>query len=403
MSEKSMYDEVIDDVTGLGYDFRINDLDESLEVLFEGKWQRINDTIEAIIELRMRMLGYGKRNVKDANLTAMKQSWIMLAHKQRYNPLKDYFHQQATKYKSQVNEAGKLEAYYIPMLADHIENPDGMLETWLFRWMVGAVAKVFEGARNPMLVLASEQRRGKSYLSRWLCPIKDRFFRGPIKPDNKDDRLKLTNILIWEADELGATTRRSDVEALKSFLTLDDVHERPPFGTHPIHKRANTSFIGTVNPSGAGFLNDPTGSTRFLVSYVDNINFAYSQNLDVDDLWSEASWFYFNAPDSWKLTLWEEEQQQEINSEFETTSALLDLIEGQFEITENEAHFMTTWDIKQIVVEAGYRITNEQAFYNELGRTMRKLNCKKGKLTYSEGGNRGYHGIRKREGKKLDF
>ncbi len=80
-----------------------------------------------------------------------------------------------------------------------------------------------------MLVLAGHQRIGKSTFSRWLCPLDDRFVRGRISPDNKDHALRLATTFIWEADELGSTTKRADADALKSFLTLNEIYERPPF------------------------------------------------------------------------------------------------------------------------------------------------------------------------------
>lgn len=395
-----MYAEVIEDITLLDYDFRINDLDEALEVQFEGQWQRMTDNIEAIIELKMRMLGYGNRELKSANLTAMKQAWILRGHEQRYNPIKAYMADIQKRYKPETNGLS-MEPYHVKLLADHMDNPDGMFEAFIHRWMVGVVAKVMEGARNPMLVLTGEQEVGKSWFSQWLCPIKEHFFRGAIKPDNKDERIRLSNVLVWEVDELGSTTRRADFEALKSFLTLNEVFERPSYGRYAIKKPAVTGFIGTVNPTGSGFLNDPTGSSRFLVTEINHINFTYSQNIKADDLWAEASWYYHHIPNSWKLSKEEDKQRRLINSQYETTSALLDLIEAEFDITGKQSNFMTSWQIKTII-EGQYRISNEQSFYNELGRVMRQLGCQKARKSHSEGGERGYSGIKQKDAVKAE-
>lgn len=390
-----MYDQVMEDTIALGYDFRINDLDESLEVQFENHWQRMTDNIEAIIELQMRMLGYGNKELKPANLTAMKQAWILRGHKQRHNPIKAYFNELQERYEPVANGL-EVAPYRVGMLADHMENPDKMFEAFMFRWLVGVVAKVMEGARNPMIVLTGKQEIGKSWFANWICPIKRHFFRGSIKPDNKDEKMRLANVLVWEVDELGSTTRRQDFEALKSFLTLSEIFERPPFGKYPIKKPAITGFLGTVNPTGSGFLNDPTGSTRFLVTQVDYINFKYSQNIDVNDLWAEAVWFYKHVPGSWKLSKQEDNARRQINSQYESTSALLDLLEIVIDITGNKEDFMTSWEIKRIVTEHEYRISNEQSFYNELGRAMKTLGCHKTKLAHSQGGYRGYIGLKRR-------
>jgi predicted P-loop ATPase len=390
----SLYDIVIEDVTDLGYDFRINDLDESLEVFFDNKWQRINSNHEAIIRLQMRMLGYGNKDLKPANLSAMEECFTLRGHKQRYNPILGYF--ESLSYEPETIDLA-ITPYRSAMLADHLDNPDGMFEHFFFRWIVGAVAKVYEGARNPMLIMTGKQNIGKSWLAEWLNPLDNRFFRGAIRPDNKDDKFKMTGVLVWEVDEFGHVSRRADFESLKSFLTLSEIFDRPPYGGHPIRKRANSSFIGTVNPTGAGFLNDPTGSTRFLVTEINHINFDYAKNIKVDDLWAEAVWFYKNVPGSWKLTPEENDARRRINSQYENTSALQDLAESLFEFTGQETDTMTTQDVKTLVIAENYRINNENSFYNELARVMTKLGAKKGRLPHSQGGRRCYVGVKIRE------
>lgn len=379
----TIYNEVMTDIKSLGYDFRINDLDEQIEVFFEGSWHRLNDTIEAIIELKMRELGYGKRNVKEANLSAMRQSWIMRGHKQRYNPIKDYLDSQADRYDPK-KEDDKWIPYAINALGHYFKNPDGMFRSWLFKWMVGAVAKVYQGERNPMLVLAGTQHIGKSYFCQWLCPIDDRFIRGGIKPDNKDHTLRLANGFLWEVDELGGTTRRQDVEALKSFITLNTIYERQPFAKHPIHKQTNVSFIGTANIDGAGFLNDPTGTTRFLVCEINGIIHDYSRNLNPNNLWAEAVWFYRNVPGSWELSKEEQRARDRINAQFENYSALDDVIHALFMVNPESDSFLTTQDIR-FHVQEHYRISNEQAFFNELGRVLTKAGLSRARQGHSRG------------------
>ena len=129
--------------------------------------------------------------------------------------------------------------------------------------MVGTVAKVYEQARNPMLVLAGPQDIGKSYFVKWLCsPLPGHFMKQAINPDDKDSELRLTDTFIWEVDELPNTTTRQNSEALKSFLTMPFIKRRAAYGRYLTYKPAITLFVGTANFDGAGFLNDPTGTTR---------------------------------------------------------------------------------------------------------------------------------------------
>lgn len=388
MASKKLYETVTEDLKKAGWSFRMNDLDESLEYSHQGgPWETIHDTIDALVAVDMREMGYGTR--KKPSLSAMGQCVTKLAHENRYNPIRNYFEGLAGKYEPQ--DSGP---YFVPMLCDYITNPDGALEKFLFRWMVGCIAKVFAGERNPMLVLDARQKIGKSYFCRWICPLQDRFVQGPIRPDSKDHKLALVTNFIWEAEELGASTRRTDAESMKSFLTLPEIKERLPYGKKPIRKPVSTNFIGTVNFDGAGFLVDSTGHTRFLCAEVTHINFAYSKNVKRDDLWAEAYWYYKNIPNSWRLTPEEEALQADINSRYEIQSALEDVVLQYMTITEDMDDFMTTVAIKG-EIDGVYKYQSPQALQNEIGRVLNKLGCTKGRQAHSAGGLRGWHGIKK--------
>jgi len=387
MAKKNkLYAECKADIETAGYSFRINDLDESLEIKTpDDLWAEVNDTNNDVFEVAMRELGYGTR--KKPSLSALKACVTKLAHENRYHPIKDYFHSLTGKYEPNTMTG----PYRVQMLCDHIED-DGTLETWLHRWMIGTIAKVFKGERNPMLVLISEQRKGKSTLVEWLCPFEALFKRGDLRPDATDHKIALISNFMWEVDELGGTTRRRDAEATKSFITLSEVKERLPYGKKPIRKPAITNFVGSVNFDGAGFLVDPTGHTRFLCSEIHHINFDYSTNIDPDDLWAEAWWYYNHVPNSWRLTPAEEKLQAETNAKYEVTSALEDVIEATFDITKDESDFLTTQAIKGDIGTAYH--ASAQVLHNDLFRTLNKLGCWRGRQPHSQGGLRGWHGIK---------
>ncbi len=139
-----------------------------------------------------------------------------------------------------------------------------VMHAWLRRWLIGAVGKVYGKAQNPMLTLTGGQGIGKSHFVQWLCSgLPDLHVELAIRPDSTDQLKLLSTKWIWEVAELGATTRRADREALKSFITLGYATYRPPYGRYELHKPALASFIGTVNPDGAGFLNARPGIGAF--------------------------------------------------------------------------------------------------------------------------------------------
>lgn len=385
---------LLDDITNhlhaLGFDFRINDLDESLEVKRDnGAWQRITDTLEATIRTKWREAKYSG---KKPSIETMRDVYITYADQRRYNPIKDYFLSLEGKYEPHSNGP-----YLVRTLSTYFKNPDGLFEIWLFKWTTGSIAKIFQGERNPMLVLASGQRIGKSTFAQWLCPLPNHFLKSGINPDSKDAHLRLADVLIQEVEELGATTRRADLEALKAFITKPFIYERPPYGRHPIHKPAMTSFIGTVNPDGVGFLNDPTGSTRFLVCEIESIDFDYT-GIDVNKLWAEAYWYYRNVPDCWKLTQGEMTKQALVNEQFEMALVLDDPIELKFEITLNPDDFMTTKTI-QACLMGHHNINDDQKFYRELAKVLHKRGCRQGRQPYKPGSPhlKGWFGVRRRQ------
>jgi len=386
-----LYRTITEDLKALGLNFRINDLDESLEVKTDGRWERITDTLEKIIKTDLRGIGYGGR--KKPSITTAADAWTKLAHNQRYNPIKNYLLSLEGKY--EPGEPGR--PYVNELFSKFFDNPDGWFSRWLFRWMVGAIAKVFDQQRNPMLVLVGGQHMGKSYFARWLCPIdKNRHFvEQAINTDSKDHKLRLADRLIWEVPELGATTRRADIEALKAFITTRDIYERPPYGRYPIHKPALCSFIGSVNDDGAGFLNDPTGSTRFLACELTDIDHSYTIQ-PVEQLWAEAYWFYRNTERAWELLEEEQTTRDVINASFEMVSALEDCVLARFVFTGNADDRLTNEQIKDHLAGA-YTIRNENGFVRELNRIMKKHGAAKYRSTYVPGQPhlRGFYGIKR--------
>jgi predicted P-loop ATPase len=401
-----VYDRICNDLKALGYEFRMNDLDETLEYKSGDidEWLIVDDTQQAKIETAMSDIGYGIQGKKKPSFEIARKAITTLADKNRYHPIKDYFLSLEGKYNPRtVPGHTSPEPYYCHTLATYMTNPDGYFGRFFHRWSVGVIAKVFEQERNPMFVWAGPQRIGKSRLARWVCPLSKHFREGAIDPKSKDNRLRLLDTLIQEVAELGATTRHADVEALKDHITKMHVHERLHYGRRPTRKPAVCSFIGSVNPDGAGFLGDPTGSTRFLTCTVNKINFNYEQ-MDVHDLWSEAWWFYRNMPRSWELTPEERDAQAAINDAFEMVNALDDVIETHFIITREDNDAMSALEIRE-AVSLHYRISNETQFNRDLAKVLYKKGLERKREPYQPGQPHRWrwHGIKKRgKAAKLD-
>lgn len=272
-----------------------------------------------------------------------------------------------------------------------------VISIWLRRWLIGAVGKALDGIQNPMLVLAGNQGIGKSEFARWLCsPLSDYFVSSPIVPDNTDHLRWLAGNFIWEVAELGATTRKADVEGLKAFLTRPECTYRVPYAKNEVHRRARASFIGTINLDNAGFLMDATGNRRFLSAELLSIQWeAYTRNIDPLQLWAQAVYLYRQDKNAWKLTLEEEGQRDVINEEYGADDPILDAIEALFEIVPDlgpgNGNFIPTTEIIGMLANSIREPSTRQL---QLGMTkaLRRLNVTKGRKEVVRGP-RGYWGL----------
>ena len=282
---ESLFRKCIEDMAQLGYTFRMNELDDRVEV----NGEVINDGTDAQIIMAMFDKGWNKGEGGGADY--LRLAWKAEANYQRYNPVKEFLNGLVW---DGVDRIAQL-CEYIKDKHPHIVYADGtqapVFYAWVKRWGIGAVGKALgEGkvrVQNPMLVLDGAQDAGKSTLARFFCPMTDEYFvESHINPESADHNRLLATKLVWEVAELGATTRKADRESLKAFLTKQDVTFRTPYARHPVNKPALASFVGTINPE-IGFLSDPTGHRRFLPVEITSIDFAYKDNVDPVQMWAQ--------------------------------------------------------------------------------------------------------------------
>lgn len=319
-TDKSKSAKIIAALNGLGYFFRLNECADRIEV----NGSPITNPLAA--KLRVLM---ADRNVKPASL--IEDAYHANALENSYHPVKEYL--------------GGLEydptRDYIRELAECLHDihapigNDTVAYTWLKHWLIGSVAKVYEAEQNPMLVLVGEQRIGKSTFARWLASGLPNFFiEGGIDPQRADDKLRLIQAWIWEVAELGATTRKADVEALKHFITTRWVTVRRPYDKYDMHKPAQASLIGTINPDGSGFLADGTGNRRFLTMTLSKIDYAYTQ-LPIDRIWAQAV-HYYRTGVTWLLPEDGQAEQAAINKAYEIEDPYADLLQAYFTISPDD-------------------------------------------------------------------
>jgi len=159
---------------------------------------------------------------------------------------------------------------YIKELSETITLKDSKQEQqWqkcLRRWLIGYVACAVNSdtVNQTAIILVGLQGIGKSRWLNRLVPeeLAKYRFEGTINPDNKDTLIFLSECMLINLDEL-ETLRKSEIGALKTLMTMQAVKVRRPYGRLAEDLARRASFVGSINQT--EFLNDATGSRRFLV------------------------------------------------------------------------------------------------------------------------------------------
>ena len=251
-------------------------------------------------------------------------------------------------------------------------------DVYLLRWLLGAVGRVFNAEQNAMIVLDGPQGIGKSSFVKWLGGVLTGVYcEESISPQDKDCLLRLTRTLVWEAGELDATTRKHDVAALKHFLTRSSVTARRAYGRHDVTKPVLTSFIGTVNTNGNGFLPDPTGNRRYLVLTLTGIDWSY-QRLDPRQVWAEAVARYQRG-ERGNLSGDEATYRDRTNAEQHQLTGLMDdWLNMYFVLTGNDSDMMTSGEIAVYLSDKNITVgNNSQAAAMVIADALTRAGVKK--------------------------
>jgi len=373
----------------LGYTFRYNLMTDTVEAHHGGVVEDLTDPVAAHICMQMWDLGYKNPGVIERVILAT-------ANENSYHPIRDYLEGLAWDGTPRIS---LLATYFRDdhgLATDRNGRRMSVFSLYLRRWLVGAVARVLGAEQNVMLVLAGPQGIGKSHFCKWLASGVDRryYLEEPAYPDKRDSIVHLVDTFIWEVGELGATTKRADVEALKQFITKPYVSRRPPYGKRHVNRQAVAALIGTVNGDGGGFLNDPTGSRRFMTVQLREIKRGYDEDIPIDQLWAEAVHLYRNG-EPWALEGPEAAIRDELNEAHQVPDAALALVQKYFivdpEDTDSAMTLADVWAELARREAMGRNPTN--ADFARLGRALTSLGLRVERRRTPTGRERVYVGI----------
>ena len=263
----------------------------------------------------------------DFPTTKVKDFLLHIADQNQYNPV-------ATWITSKPHDGQKRIEAMLNTIA--CKNPaDNTLKEILMRkWFISAVAAAFSHdgiSAAGMLVLQGDQGLGKTRWFKSLVPnemhmVKDGFL---LDPTNKDSVGQAVSFWLVELGELDATFRKSDIAALKAFITQKNDIYRKAYAAKPSKFARRTVFFGSVNSP--QYLNDPTGNRRFWTVECESID--HNHGIDMQQFWAEIYSLHL-AGESYHLSDTELEMINHHNESFLSVDPIEELMLAKLDWNE---------------------------------------------------------------------
>jgi hypothetical protein len=282
-----------------------------------------------------------------------------------FNPFEDYFFNLPT-YDEKTD--------YITELANTITTTKQDLWQQCFKkWLVAMVGCVLDEKviNHTVIVFSGKQGLGKTTWVEKLVPkqLKEYLFSGTINPNNKDTLVQLAECMLINLDEL-ENLNRSEIGSLKEIITKTQIRMRKAYGHNNETMPRRASFAGSVNT--AQFLNDSTGSRRFLCFELEGIK--YQHDVDINMAFSQALFLFKSGFRFW----FDQEEIKSItenNEQYQLHSPEEELLLTWFEPCEREKAnvFLNASQIAAKLAEKA-KINITDGTINKLGKALKKHN-----------------------------
>jgi putative DNA primase/helicase len=255
-----------------------------------------------------------------------------------------------------------------------------MKSAFITRWMISAVAAAFRPhgvSAHGVLVFQGSQYIGKTKWFKSLVPdslgvLKDGLL---LRPDDRDSVMKCVSNWLVELGEIDATFRKSDVAALKSFLTSDRDVLRRAYARKESAFARRTVFFASVNPK--NYLHDETGNRRYWTIECEQLD--YNHSVDMQQCWAQVYEQLFVPGESWFLTPDELDLLNLHNEDFTVIDPIEEVITRKLRWSDPDTHWRWT-SATDILVTLG-RPNCTKAEVTKAGIILRKLNGDRSKRT----------------------
>ena len=174
---------------------------------------------------------------------------------------------------------------------DSVPEVRKLKETLMLRWMLSAIAAAYSPngvSAGGVLVFQGPQYLGKTKWFKSLVPPELKLLKDGmlLRPDDKDSVKQICSFWLVELGELDSTFRKSDIAALKAFITNDSDVLRRAYARKESHFARRTVFFGSVNPK--DYLHDPTGNRRYWTIECEALD--HSHSLDMQQVWAQVKY-----------------------------------------------------------------------------------------------------------------
>lgn len=262
-----------------GIDVKLNLITHDVEVETDEQ----DPDFESLITTTHSLLKSSDKNYTGVTWDTLKLYTVELAKRNKFNPVLEYL--------------GNIEYDG----CDHFEDlynlmgisPDDTLSRSLIRkWFLQGIVLLHNTEMNPIggegvLTLNGPQHCGKTSLASRFAIKPEWFAEGKsLNPDDKDTARRCITKWITELGEV-ETTLKSDIEALKNFITCRYDEYRVSYGHFDLKYARRTNLIATCNSD--KYLIDQTGNRRWWTIYITKvISYNDIQAFNIDQLWLQA-------------------------------------------------------------------------------------------------------------------
>lgn len=336
------------------YDIQYNEISHDFQISLrnERNWRNLN-TSSLLIELAKVGIDISPRKL---------EIFIQSGFIKKYNPIQEYF--------SSLPEWDGTD--YIAKYCSYVPTFEDEAFLYHFRkWLVRAVKCALEPEyfnKQAFIISHKGQSSGKSTWCRFLCPPQLSAYIAEDIGNDKDARIQLSRNFLMNLDELSVLSKK-DVNALKAYFSKTFINERLPYDRKNTNLPRTCSFIGSTNMS--SFLNDETGSVRWLCFELrDRINFAYSKETNIDNLWGQAYYYAYKSDDfNPELTMKDIKENEDRNSKYTSLTTEQELVAQYYEKSQSMDDFITATE-----VIAALNFLNLRLNHINIGRALSGFN-----------------------------